>query len=121
MDVLKNFPNRVWLGSGNGGFWQSMEYENIPKYCTKCLRQGHTLAGCKREENRKNVVGPNMHINQVELQHLKIMETNKVENEAFQQIHQFDKEIGGSSEQINFNSAQAIVEAEVRRLEIREG
>lgn len=43
MDILKKFPKRIWVGGGVGGFWQSVEYKKIPKFCTKCLRQSHDV------------------------------------------------------------------------------
>ncbi|KAM7492321.1 hypothetical protein LguiA_035242 [Lonicera macranthoides] len=44
MDLLKNFPSRIWIGSG---FWQRIVYEIVPSYCTKCYRQGHNNVECK--------------------------------------------------------------------------
>ena len=31
MDLLRKFLNRIWLGTGSGGFWQLVEYEKIQK------------------------------------------------------------------------------------------
>lgn len=53
MDILKKFPRRIWVGCGSGGFWQSVEYEYILKYCTKCLRQGHESSECQKYDNKR--------------------------------------------------------------------
>lgn len=47
LDLSKDHPFRVWLGCGGRGFWQPIDYENIPSYCSHCLRLGHTANDCK--------------------------------------------------------------------------
>lgn len=39
---------RVWIGTNNEEFWQYVEYERLPLYCTNCHLQGHNIAVCKR-------------------------------------------------------------------------
>ena len=36
MDLLKKFLGRIWIGSGETGYWQKVTYERVPKYCAKC-------------------------------------------------------------------------------------
>ena len=43
MDLRKKIPNRIWICCGSYGFWQKMNYEKVPKYCSKCLKQGHDI------------------------------------------------------------------------------
>ena len=54
MDLCKKFPTRVWVGWGEHGFWQRVEYEKIPKYCSKCLKQGHELFECKLDGSNRD-------------------------------------------------------------------
>lgn len=47
LDVLKDRPNPIWIGMGSlGGFWQKIEYENVPPYCTHCWHIGHSENLC---------------------------------------------------------------------------
>ncbi|XP_077219290.1 uncharacterized protein LOC143853421 [Tasmannia lanceolata] len=47
VDLLVEFPRRVWIGIGEGGFWQRIYYEKLPSYCLNCNRQGHSTKICK--------------------------------------------------------------------------
>lgn len=47
LDVLKERPKQIWIGMGSlGGFWQKIEYENVPPYCTHCWHIGHAETFC---------------------------------------------------------------------------
>lgn len=47
IDVLKPLPQKVWIGMGSmNGFWQKIEAEKIPKYCTHCWHLGHQNSDC---------------------------------------------------------------------------
>nr|XP_027120471.1 uncharacterized protein LOC113737437 [Coffea arabica] len=49
VDLFKPLPKRVWVGVGMdeaNGFWQVLEPENMPSYCSFCFRQGHAMDGC---------------------------------------------------------------------------
>ncbi|VFQ77897.1 unnamed protein product [Cuscuta campestris] len=39
------------LGKEDEGFYQSIEYERIPLYCSKCFKQGHSAEKCKLEDS----------------------------------------------------------------------
>lgn len=54
MDLLKKFPNRVWIGCGDSGFWQLVQYEKVPMYCTKCMKQRHEKAQCKMKDSTRS-------------------------------------------------------------------
>lgn len=62
MDLLRSFPSRVWIGTGSGGFWQPVEYESVPLYCSKCFRQGHIKEECKMGEGGKTEITTQQHI-----------------------------------------------------------
>ncbi|XP_027156573.1 uncharacterized protein LOC113757588 [Coffea eugenioides] len=47
VDLLRTLPSRVWIGNGDSaGFWQELEVEFLPQYCTHCCRQGHGENNC---------------------------------------------------------------------------
>lgn len=46
VDLLKNLPNRLWIGQGDSVFWQPVVYENLPSYCPDCSRVGHPSGEC---------------------------------------------------------------------------
>ncbi|KAG0484676.1 hypothetical protein HPP92_008755 [Vanilla planifolia] len=51
VDLEKELPKRVRIsrsqGTKDGGFWQSISYDNLPAYCSACSRQGHKREDCK--------------------------------------------------------------------------
>ncbi|XP_068635663.1 uncharacterized protein [Aristolochia californica] len=47
IELLKEHPRQVWVGVGEGGFWQDICYERLPSYCTDCREQGHSTQGCQ--------------------------------------------------------------------------
>ncbi|KAG9444330.1 hypothetical protein H6P81_015670 [Aristolochia fimbriata] len=47
VDLVKELPKRVWIGIGDGGFWQEIQYEKLPSYCKICKLQGHSVQKCK--------------------------------------------------------------------------
>ncbi|XP_071925054.1 uncharacterized protein [Coffea arabica] len=54
LDISKELPVRVWIGTGNHGFWQRVLYENLPLYCPLCSRQGHSSDGCRQNKQRRD-------------------------------------------------------------------
>lgn len=47
LDVLKQRPDKVWIGKeGLDSFWQRVEYESVPEYCTHCWHVGHSEELC---------------------------------------------------------------------------
>ena len=36
VNLLRSLPKRIWIGQGDGGFWQSVTYESLPTYCKVC-------------------------------------------------------------------------------------
>ncbi|GAA0153431.1 hypothetical protein LIER_11673 [Lithospermum erythrorhizon] len=39
------------------GFWQTIEYDDVPPYCSKCLHMGHRLEDCKRDLEKEQGKG----------------------------------------------------------------
>nr|GMD42185.1 TMV resistance protein N-like [Ipomoea batatas] len=46
----------VWVDPEDG-FWQRLEYENVPSFCSKCFKLGHLLTSCKSGSDRRNKSG----------------------------------------------------------------
>ncbi|GAA0174381.1 hypothetical protein LIER_29509 [Lithospermum erythrorhizon] len=40
------------------GFWQSVEYDDVPHYCSKCFYMGHKVEDCKRDFEKEKGQGP---------------------------------------------------------------
>ncbi|XP_071940756.1 uncharacterized protein [Coffea arabica] len=59
LDISRELPSRIWIGTGSNGFWQRVAYENLPAYCSLCSRQGHCNTDCRqsRRGNRGRPVG----------------------------------------------------------------
>ncbi|GAA0152033.1 hypothetical protein LIER_37406 [Lithospermum erythrorhizon] len=54
LDLSKPRPSETWVvfedeenPEASISFWQSIEYENIPPFCTSCSHMGHTITSCK--------------------------------------------------------------------------
>ncbi|KAG0496715.1 hypothetical protein HPP92_001406 [Vanilla planifolia] len=51
LDVTKVLPRRIRIsaqsGVATGGFWQTISYDNLPKYCSQCLTIGHSREQCR--------------------------------------------------------------------------
>nr|XP_027090446.1 uncharacterized protein LOC113711482 [Coffea arabica] len=45
LDVSQDLPERIWIGTGNSGFWQRLLYENLPLYSSD---------GCRQHKHRRN-------------------------------------------------------------------
>lgn len=49
IDVAKLLVPRVWVAvEGESGFWQRIETENLPPYCSFCSRLGHSHEHCNK-------------------------------------------------------------------------
>ena len=46
MDVTQTPVSRIWIGEEEYGFWQKVEYENWPEFCSFCERFGHEEQQC---------------------------------------------------------------------------
>ncbi|PKU83643.1 hypothetical protein MA16_Dca020860 [Dendrobium catenatum] len=48
LDVTKKHPQEIWLGSKMNGYFQKVEIENLPIFCSHCKMHGHGLKECFR-------------------------------------------------------------------------
>ncbi|KAI0502301.1 hypothetical protein KFK09_017248 [Dendrobium nobile] len=46
LDITKQYPDHIWLGPEKLGYVQSMEMEELPKYCGRCKSIGHSKVEC---------------------------------------------------------------------------
>ncbi|XP_020690945.1 uncharacterized protein LOC110105688, partial [Dendrobium catenatum] len=62
LDVTKKHPKEIWLGSENNGYFQKVEIENLPIFCSHCRMHGHGINECFRlhPNLRKEKVVPNV-------------------------------------------------------------
>lgn len=50
IDLIKEQPHRVWTITGyNKSFLQKISYENLPNYCSYCMKMGHAPNVCKKQ------------------------------------------------------------------------
>lgn len=44
-DLLKKLPSKIWVTCGESlpGFWQQVQYGNLPTYCRHCNRLGYDV------------------------------------------------------------------------------
>ncbi|GAA0162930.1 hypothetical protein LIER_18920 [Lithospermum erythrorhizon] len=62
LDVSKPLVDQVWVSfedddhqENNEGFWQRVEYDETPKYCSKCFHMGHSLEECKHDFEKERL------------------------------------------------------------------
>ncbi|XP_059294577.1 uncharacterized protein LOC132047566 [Lycium ferocissimum] len=58
IDLTKPRINKLWIGAEDEncplrGFYQKIEYEAMPKYCTHCCLLGHAIEDCRVLERKK--------------------------------------------------------------------
>lgn len=64
IDLLQDHPHQIWIGTGKkDGFWQRVEYESVPSYCTHFWHVRHSEQLCrvrnpalKAQQQRKTLV-----------------------------------------------------------------
>ncbi|MQL89313.1 hypothetical protein Taro_021887 [Colocasia esculenta] len=49
VDIAKPLPDRIWIGNGDGGFWQRINFHRVPPICSICCRLGHSQNDCKKK------------------------------------------------------------------------
>ena len=70
VNLQEELPENVWIGNGHPGFWQHVEYENLPAYCSFGHKIGHDEANC--HNNPEGLQG------QPQCQPIKQVETQQV-------------------------------------------
>ncbi|GAA0154891.1 hypothetical protein LIER_43298 [Lithospermum erythrorhizon] len=65
LDVSKPLLNETWVSFVNDedpsivdGFWQKVEYDDVPPYCSKCFHLGHKNDYCKRDLEKEQGLKP---------------------------------------------------------------
>ncbi|KAI0507675.1 hypothetical protein KFK09_013802 [Dendrobium nobile] len=48
LDVTKKHPHEIWLGYEMNGYFQKVEIENLPIFCSHCKMHGHAINECFR-------------------------------------------------------------------------
>ncbi|MQL82760.1 hypothetical protein Taro_015241 [Colocasia esculenta] len=64
VDVSRKLPERIWVGIGAGGYWQSVMYPDPPKFCKSCQRLGHLESNCKKSSTPRGGDGGHLSANQ---------------------------------------------------------
>lgn len=47
VNLQGELPGKIWIGQGSSGFWQQIEYKNLPNYCSFCHKLGHNADHCR--------------------------------------------------------------------------
>lgn len=55
LDLQLPRKERIWIGSEEGGFWQSINYHRVPHLCSHCHKIGHLESQCKRKQRDRNL------------------------------------------------------------------
>nr|XP_027086510.1 uncharacterized protein LOC113708247 [Coffea arabica] len=50
VDISLPLAKRIWIGDEEYGFWQPVDFENIPPYCSFCSKFGHQQDSCFRRD-----------------------------------------------------------------------
>ncbi|KAI0493542.1 hypothetical protein KFK09_023660 [Dendrobium nobile] len=61
IDISKNHPKEIWVGSKTLGYFQKVEFDNVPDFCFHCKMHGHAQKDCfvLHPELKKSKVMPN--------------------------------------------------------------
>ncbi|KAI0511101.1 hypothetical protein KFK09_011723 [Dendrobium nobile] len=49
LDVSKKHPTEIWIGSENKGYFQKIDFKNLPIFCSYCKMHGHGVNECFRK------------------------------------------------------------------------
>ncbi|XP_026417249.1 uncharacterized protein LOC113312726 [Papaver somniferum] len=64
VDFASSVPNKVWIGTKYGVFFQEVSIPDCPKYCSSCKMVGHFIIECRvekaksNETNSENIITP---------------------------------------------------------------
>ncbi|XP_026416790.1 uncharacterized protein LOC113312247 [Papaver somniferum] len=53
MDFAESIPNKIWIGTKFGGFYQDVLIPECPKFCSSCKIVGHLVTECRVEEHKR--------------------------------------------------------------------
>ncbi|XP_026451886.1 uncharacterized protein LOC113352257 [Papaver somniferum] len=54
VDFSSSVPNKVWIGTKYGVFFQEVSITDCPKYCNSCKMVGHFITECRVEKAKRN-------------------------------------------------------------------
>ncbi|XP_026451497.1 uncharacterized protein LOC113351778 [Papaver somniferum] len=57
VDFAKSIPNKIWIGTKYGGFFQSISIPDCPKFCSTCKILGHLITECRVEKSKNQSAG----------------------------------------------------------------
>ncbi|PKU72689.1 hypothetical protein MA16_Dca017700 [Dendrobium catenatum] len=46
IDITKEYPKEIWLGSDSCGYSQKVEFDKFPIFCSDCKLHGHDINSC---------------------------------------------------------------------------
>ncbi|MQM05873.1 hypothetical protein Taro_038686 [Colocasia esculenta] len=58
VDIAAPLQEKIWIGYGDQGFWQKINYHRVPSLCKFCYRIGHDENSCYKKN--KNIVQKEM-------------------------------------------------------------
>lgn len=77
IDLLKAKPDKIWIGcDGGDGFWQKIEYDDVPDYCQHCWHVGHSESMC-------HVHNPELRLEGNRILNRKKMEPRKLKRQVY--------------------------------------
>ncbi|XP_026434745.1 uncharacterized protein LOC113332413 [Papaver somniferum] len=56
VDFSKSIPNKIWIGTKYGGFFQDILIPDCPKFCSTCKIIGHLVSECRVEKAKNQSV-----------------------------------------------------------------
>ena len=48
MDLSKDYPTEIYVGTESKGGFQPVKFENRPAFCSGCSKLGHVFSSCRR-------------------------------------------------------------------------
>ncbi|XP_026459382.1 uncharacterized protein LOC113360045 [Papaver somniferum] len=54
VDLAKEIPGRIWIGTKYGGFYQDIKIPKVPKFCGQCKIVGHIVSECRVSRKDQN-------------------------------------------------------------------
>ncbi|PKU78298.1 hypothetical protein MA16_Dca008923 [Dendrobium catenatum] len=61
LDIMKNYPEKVWLDSKNLGYVQQVQMEVFPLFCDLCKSIGHKQGDCRSSSTATKLVSSSKH------------------------------------------------------------
>ncbi|MQL93732.1 hypothetical protein Taro_026390 [Colocasia esculenta] len=52
VDIAAPLQHKIWIGYGDQGFWQKVNYHRVPPLCKFCCRVGHSEDSCFKKNKK---------------------------------------------------------------------